>query len=125
MFCLTIGLHNLLTFCVENIRGDWSAADQSQFTAYMGQVVNAWSAVTAVTLSNLFNGTLDDNLTTLTSLVANGQFFGGKGVRPPIVAPQQVIDDLQSSVLKAFYAYSIPAIWSVSRAGVWRGRFRD
>jgi hypothetical protein len=84
----------------------------------MGQVIAAWQAVTAVTLSNMFNGTFDDNLTTLTNLVANGQFFAGNGADPPLTAPQNASDSLQSSVLKAFYAYTIPALWSVSGAAV-------
>jgi hypothetical protein len=84
----------------------------------MGQVVNAWSSVTAVTLSNIFNGTLDNKLTTLTNLVANGQFFSGEGSDPPLVAPQQAIDNLKLNILKAFYGYTIPALWSVSGADV-------
>jgi hypothetical protein len=84
----------------------------------MGQVGNAWSGVAAVTLSNIFNGTLDDNLTTLTKLVANGQFFPGKGGEPPLAAPQQASDDLNASILKSFYAYTIPSIWSISGAAV-------
>jgi hypothetical protein len=84
----------------------------------MGQVIQAWSGVTAVTLSNLFDGKVDPNLTALGNLLANGQFSVGNTEGPPTVAPQAATANLQASVLKAFYGYTIPAIWTVSSANV-------
>jgi len=80
----------------------------------MGQVLNAWSNVTAQSLANMWNGTLDDNLTTLSNLVANGQFFAGKGIHPPLVSPADSLNALKSSIKTAYYGYAIPALWSVS-----------
>jgi hypothetical protein len=82
----------------------------------MGQVVGGWSYVTAQTLANIWNGTIDPNLSTLSGLVSNGHFFGGKGLLPPTVSPSAALNTLTASIETAYYGFAIPALWSVSGA---------
>lgn len=82
----------------------------------MGQVLNAWSNVTAQALANMWDGTLDKNLSTLSGLVNNGQFFGGGGKPEPVSSPAEASQALTKSITTAYYGYAIPAIWNVSGA---------
>ena len=84
----------------------------------MGQVLQGWANATAVAAKALFDGT-DSSIATLTSLIAQGQFLEGKftgssdtGSPPNAYNTSDLA--VEQSIAKAFFAYSIPALWSVS-----------
>jgi hypothetical protein len=80
----------------------------------MGQVIWAWGNVTEQALSNLFDGS-DSSIQTLTTLISNGQLIEGSEAGQAGNAPSPPSDtSLQASIVRAFYAYTIPAAWSVS-----------
>src|SRR6202012_686305 len=86
----------------------------SGFSSYMSQSASAWSRATAQGLSDMWNGTLDANLTTLSSLVADGHFFSGGGVLTPTGLSVVGLNDWSVNITAAYYSYAIPAVWSVS-----------
>lgn len=77
----------------------------------MGQVVNAWATVIDTTLSTLFDGS-DGSINTLTTMISDGKMIDGNGAYPN--GTVQNSTDIHASVAKTFFAYAIPAIWSVS-----------
>ena len=83
----------------------------------MGQVVNAWGNVTEQALANLFDGS-DDSISTLTTLISDGKLIEGSvdgaEADPPTGAPADSDSALQVSIAKAFFAYAIPTIWTLS-----------
>ncbi|KAJ9136984.1 Glycoside hydrolase family 18 protein [Coniochaeta hoffmannii] len=98
---------------------DWTPEKQDAFSDYLGQVVNAWGNVTEMSLQQLFNGE-PANLELLTSLIADGHFIDGSvggGLAFPAIdiahnSPTMV--ELRTSISKAFFAFAIPSIRSVS-----------
>ncbi len=84
----------------------------------MGQVLQGWTNATALAVKSLFSGN-DTSIAMLTSLIAQGQFLEGKSTGssntggPPSTYSTSDLA-VQQSITKAFFAYSIPALWSVS-----------
>jgi hypothetical protein len=83
----------------------------------MGQVISAWGNVTEAALAKLFDGT-DPSIDTLTSLIWDGKLIEGavnsSPASPPTTEPLGSDTALQASIARAFFAFAIPAIWSVS-----------
>lgn len=102
-------------------RSVWTAEKQDAFSDYMGNAVSAWANVTELSLQQLFNGE-PENVELLTSLVANGHFIdgsfngGGSGIRDALDtrADSPLMTEVRASISKAFFAFAIPSIWSVS-----------
>uniref|UniRef100_A0A0L0NAP9 chitinase n=1 Tax=Tolypocladium ophioglossoides (strain CBS 100239) TaxID=1163406 RepID=A0A0L0NAP9_TOLOC len=62
----------------------------------------------------LFDGS-DNSFDTLTSIISDGKLIEGSGHKPPRDRNKAYSEaDLEASVGKAFFAFAIPAIWSVS-----------
>ncbi|OAA36492.1 chitinase [Metarhizium rileyi] len=92
--------------------GHWTAGKQAQFSHYMGQALNAWGDLAERSVGILFNGS-DESVALLTSLVSDGKLISGKGRKEAAYDKSAL---LKAAIGKAFFAYSIPAIWSVSGA---------
>lgn len=101
--------------------GAWTPEKQDAFSDYMGNAVSAWDKVTEMSLKQLFNGE-PENVELLTSLIANGHFVDGS-VGGGLSSPGDALDtshdspmmvDVRASISKAFFAFAIPSIWSVS-----------
>ncbi|KAK3500592.1 hypothetical protein B0T13DRAFT_535440 [Neurospora crassa] len=94
---------------------------QDAFSDYMGNVVSAWANVTEMSLRQLFNGE-PESVELLTSLVANGHFIDGSvnggGSSPTdaldTTANSPLMAEVRASISKAFFAFALPSIWSVS-----------
>ena len=71
--------------------------------------------MTELATKNLFDGS-DPSIQTLTTLISNGQLIEGSENGNAGQAPEDPPDDasLQASIMRAFYAFSIPQAWSVS-----------
>lgn len=82
----------------------------------MGQVVWAWGNVTELAVDKLFDGS-EESIQVLTGLMSNGKLISGSQNGNPIpkVNKNSV---LQASVVRTFYAYTIPALWSTAAMGV-------
>lgn len=99
--------------------GAWTPEKQDAFSEYMGNAVNAWGNVTEMSLKKLFNGE-PASVELLTSLIANGHFVDGSvggGLAYPdfdISHDSPTMADVRASISKAFFAFGIPNIWSVS-----------
>jgi hypothetical protein len=78
----------------------------------MGQVVWAWANATEVALKKMFDGS-DESIQTLTTLISNGKMISGSSTSD---APDMNAD-IQASVVRTFYSYTIPAIWTVAAFG--------
>jgi hypothetical protein len=88
--------------------------DQNAFSTYMGQVVGAWANLTDLALQELFSGS-STSLPNLDTLITGGKLIAGipeKNQFPPDE------ETLTVSITSAFYAYAIPAIWSVASYNV-------
>jgi hypothetical protein len=85
----------------------------------MGQVISGWSAVTEQSLTYLFNGS-DSSIDQLGTIISNGKLIEGSvnssPASPPVPPVPRSLSSLQASIAKAFFGYSIPAIWTVSGA---------
>lgn len=85
----------------------------------MGQAITGWGVTVEKSLYKLFDGT-DQGIETLTELISDGKFVEGSSVsiHPPPSDPDQLPPDttsaLQKSISKAFFAFAIPSIWTVS-----------
>jgi hypothetical protein len=83
----------------------------------MGQSVQGWASVAEHALSVLFDGS-DDSIAKLTTIIANGQLIEGavddNAASPPTPPVPESQTALDRSIAKAFFGFSIPAIWSVS-----------
>ncbi|TWU70441.1 hypothetical protein ED733_000323 [Metarhizium rileyi] len=91
-------------------RGYWTVGKQAEFSHYMGQALNAWADLAERSLAKLFDGT-DESIDVLTSLLSDGKCITGKGRAAP---PAYSEATLKGFIGKAFFAYSIPALWSVA-----------
>ncbi len=97
----------------------------------MGKVVTEWAKVAEKTLYMLFNGG-QDGIDGLAGLIKDGRFISGiprslsgnskreaAGNNVVSISPEDynaANQSLTDAVARAFYAYSIPAIWTVSGA---------
>ncbi|AEO70565.1 glycoside hydrolase family 18 protein [Thermothielavioides terrestris NRRL 8126] len=97
--------------------GEWTPEKQDAFSAYMGQVVTGWGYVNEQSLRWLFNGS-DTSIDRLTTLVSDGKFIAGGDHLMPNIATVGTSDTslsaIQANISKAFFAFAIPQIWSLS-----------
>ena len=102
---------------ISSYSGDWTAEKQDAFSDYMGQVVNAWGNVTEQSLKKLFDGS-PEYIDLLTSLIADGHMIegsvNGAAAYPDVTADGTTQAELRASISKAFFAFGIPALWSVA-----------
>lgn len=82
---------------------DWTPGEQAKFSAYMGEVIEGWEAITVKSLEKMLNGS-DDSLAVLDKLLDNGAMY------PRGASPESDLD-LMSNIQKAFFAYAIPILW--------------
>ncbi|KAF2664834.1 glycoside hydrolase family 18 protein [Microthyrium microscopicum] len=92
--------------------GDWTLDDQNTFSAYLGQVINAWGNSTEQALATLFNGS-GASIQILTALISNGSLITGSGGKSGIPFPPTYAQ-LDLYVAKAFFAYSVPKLWGAA-----------
>lgn len=80
----------------------------------MRQAVSGWTNVTEAANRILFSGH-PGGISTLTSLIADGHFIEGSdnGQARKLQNPPDSTD-VQASVMRIFYGYCIPMIWSQS-----------
>ncbi|ERS97228.1 hypothetical protein HMPREF1624_06559 [Sporothrix schenckii ATCC 58251] len=98
---------------IKGNEGSWSAGDQDSFSSYLGQVINVWTTGTEAQLESLFSGS-NDSITLLTSLVGQGQFLEGSGASPQFSVSNATTTSVAASIMRAFYAFAIPSVWSAS-----------
>lgn len=80
----------------------------------MGQAIWAWANITEEAVTNVFNGS-DPSIQTLTQLISHGQLIEGSENGHASSTPGPPTDaKLQESVVSAFFAYTIPAAWTLS-----------
>ncbi|KAI1352858.1 hypothetical protein F5Y01DRAFT_324113 [Xylaria sp. FL0043] len=94
----------------------WNVEKEAAFAAYMGQVINAWEAVTEETIMTLFDGS-DKSIDTLGGLIAGGRFIAGsaQGHASQIMKPSDKSDTaLKLAITSAFWSYIIPIGWTLS-----------
>lgn len=61
----------------------------------------------------MFNGD-DDSIKILSTLIQNGNFMPGDGGKPDLTPNDETIDDLSNAILKGFYAFAIPSVWTAA-----------
>jgi hypothetical protein len=78
----------------------------------MGQSIWAWVNVTEKSVQLLFNGS-DSSIGTLWDIIKDGKLIEGSlnNQNPPTIDSDAVI---QASIVRAFYAYTIPLAWTLS-----------
>ncbi|KAK4154152.1 hypothetical protein C8A00DRAFT_14725, partial [Chaetomidium leptoderma] len=96
-------------------RKGWTLEKSDEFSAYMGQAVWAWSNVTELAVKRLFSGE-EESIRLLTQLISNGKLTPGNATGHAI--PDEYTNaEMEALVIKAFYSYTIPAIWTVPALG--------
>lgn len=93
------------------LRSGWEPEDQDSFSAYLGQVLSGWQAVTTATLASIFSGETNGTQV-LTSLIQNGQLIEGLGGEDP--SGGLTSTQLQANIGKAFFSFAIPSVWTVA-----------
>ncbi|EXV01258.1 chitinase (glycoside hydrolase family 18) [Metarhizium robertsii] len=88
----------------------WTPGKQAEFSHYMGQALSAWADLSERTVKKIFDGS-DESIELLTSLLSDGKLIVGKDSKLPGAGGNAALKTL---IGKAFFAYAIPAIWSVS-----------
>ncbi|OTA05027.1 chitinase [Trichoderma parareesei] len=92
-------------------KAQWTPESQTNFTATMDQVLMGWSAVVENQLYDLFNGS-EASVKLLGSMIANGNLLECNGTVPADSYPSST--QLEQHVLKIFYSFAIPALWTAS-----------
>ncbi|KAF4961834.1 hypothetical protein FSARC_10042, partial [Fusarium sarcochroum] len=91
---------------------EWTPKKMDSFVSYMGQVIKGWAQVNANTLSWIFNGTEESN-SLLWSIISDGKLLGGRDQDKKSGEEQD--EDLQTSIEKSFYGYTIPMLWNLTK----------
>ncbi|KAI0182679.1 chitinase [Xylaria flabelliformis] len=95
----------------------WTAEDQDDLEAYLGQVIFAWQNVTEITLDQVFNGA-DANIDILGRIIAGGRLVLGRSAgqtnNGPLTPPNTTSADLTLTAEKAFWGFTIPLGWQLS-----------
>lgn len=76
----------------------------------MGQIVYAWQNATSQAAEDMFSGSLA-SIGALDTLITGGKLIAGI---PATSGSLSFQDTLSGSVTSAFFAYTIPALWSVA-----------
>ncbi|SPJ71095.1 uncharacterized protein FTOL_00823 [Fusarium torulosum] len=90
---------------------EWTPEKVDSFASYMGQVIKGWAQVNANTLYWIFNGTEESN-SLLWSIISDGKLLGGSDQDKKSGKEQD--EDLQTSIEKSFYGYTIPMLWNLT-----------
>lgn len=108
---------------VSGSQGSWTAASQTSFSNYLGQVVNIWANATESQLSSIFSGQ-PDTLPILSGLIDKGQMIEGAdgsssaaGSTPSVGVSSATTTSVQASIMLSFYAFAVPAVWRASGIG--------
>ncbi|KAF7554695.1 hypothetical protein G7Z17_g2698 [Cylindrodendrum hubeiense] len=88
----------------------WTVESQDSFSNYMGQVINGWANLTAVSLAAIFNGS-DSSIDTLWDVISDGKLITGSFSTSAGTVTEP---DLRANIERTFYAYSIPILWQFS-----------
>lgn len=94
---------------------DWTDRSQNAFTAYMAQVLDGWARMSEEALDKLFSGN-ESSLDILWKTMDNGKLIAGwGGPNTESYDKEGTISALTDNIQKAFYTYSIPALWRESQ----------
>ncbi|KAH0499605.1 hypothetical protein TgHK011_006785 [Trichoderma gracile] len=89
----------------------WTPKSQTTFSSTVGQVFSGWVTVIENQLYTLFDGS-ESSVKLLGSMIANGHLLECNGTSP--ADGYDSTSQLESFIQKAFYAFAIPALWTVS-----------
>ncbi|OAA81632.1 Glycoside hydrolase [Akanthomyces lecanii RCEF 1005] len=101
---------------IEGSTSDWDPKAEAHFKNTMGLAMAGWNDIATEGLRDLFDGS-DSSLDTLSDLLADGQFAGGKDYGKGSydqASSKDANNTLEDNLSKTFYAYAIPAIWHAS-----------
>ncbi|KAK4213191.1 hypothetical protein QBC37DRAFT_464275 [Rhypophila decipiens] len=93
----------------------WTPKSQATFPDYLVQAFEAWGSSTERAVSRAFSGD-DAAIEALTLLISDGKWIDGWGGNRTIPddPDKNNSDGVTWFLTRAFYAYAIPAIWTVS-----------
>ncbi|KAF2160117.1 glycoside hydrolase family 18 protein [Zasmidium cellare ATCC 36951] len=103
----------IVTLGASLISAPFFNSNQDNFSAYLGQVVQGWSVTTSNTLDAIFKGD-NSSISILSTLIQNGNFMPGSGGVPHTTPSDETITDLENAILKGFYAFAIPSLWTAA-----------
>jgi GH18 family chitinase len=83
-------------------KAHWTPASQDAFSYYMGEAINGWANVTSFSLDKIFDGS-PESIDAIWDVISNGKLIEGN-----------CTEDMPSNILKSFFAFSIPALWTAS-----------
>lgn len=96
--------------------GTWSAPKQDEFSNYLGETINAWGNITAVTLSDLFDGS-DTSIATLTGIISDGKLIDGRKDNQDDVRVLNTRADApkyDAGIARIIFGFAIPTIWAAA-----------
>lgn len=94
--------------------GPWTVQKQNQVSAYFGQVISGWGNTTEQGALALFNGS-DSSITQLSKVIGKGHMLPAAKLDGGTAPPAMTQTQLQSIILRSFYAYAIPTAWVLSQ----------
>lgn len=93
----------------------WTSDKQNVFSDWMGKRAFDWVLVMEATVAKLFDGS-DESIAVLTSLISDGQMVEGRKEMPTPKLDADIQDSrvVEKALARTFYAFAIPALWTVS-----------
>ncbi|KAK2875574.1 hypothetical protein FQN49_001598 [Arthroderma sp. PD_2] len=94
--------------------GNWTGAKQDEFSNYLGETIHAWTNITSVSLSRLFDGN-DSSIDLLEKIISDGKLIDGKvddtlySEAEPGPGPEY-----DAAIAKTIFAFAIPTIWAAA-----------
>jgi GH18 family chitinase len=88
----------------------WTPEKQDEFSAYMGQVINAWLDINSIALETLLTGKEQEQIDAIWELISDGKLIEGSSDKPaPDIKNLEI--ELRNNILKCVFGFTIPALW--------------
>ncbi|KAL3465425.1 hypothetical protein BJX64DRAFT_275079 [Aspergillus heterothallicus] len=88
----------------------WTPEKQDEFSAYMGQVITAWSDINSIALGHLLTAREQEQIDAIWKLISDGKLIEGSSDKPaPDIGDQEI--ELRENILKCVFGFTIPALW--------------
>ncbi|KAH7024975.1 uncharacterized protein B0I36DRAFT_251289 [Microdochium trichocladiopsis] len=89
--------------------GEWTATGQTEFSAFMEQIIKGWAALAEESWKKTINGS-DASVAMIEKAIAGGRLY------PKLSSPKSTSSsDAINAIGKALYGFSIPELWRRSQ----------